>query len=62
MGDNSKIGKDGISGVSGDGYSKYDAAGAPVTKHGGNDAKHDAIRSQGGTGAKVDECAPGFGK
>lgn len=58
-----KIGTDGISGCSGDGYSKYDAAGAPVAKHGKNEAKHDAIRSQeGGTGAKVDEQVPGFGK
>ena len=29
------------------GYSKYDPSGAPVMKHGGNDAKHDGVVSSG---------------
>lgn len=60
MGDNNKIGTDGISGCSGDGYSKYDAASAPVTPHGGNPASMEALRSEGGTGAKVDPQLDGF--
>ncbi len=38
--------KDGQNGIGHTGYSKYDAEGAPVEKHGGNTAEQDGVVSE----------------
>lgn len=37
---------EGRKGIGDTGYSKYDAAKAPVVRNGGNDAEHDGISSE----------------
>ncbi len=56
---NDNIGTDGTGAGS---YSKYDAANAPVTQHGGNTPIQDGIVTEGGSGAQVDPLSDGFGQ
>lgn len=52
----------GTEGMGSESYSKYDPTNAPVTKHGGNEAIHDGVVTEGGEGGKVDDLSEGFGK
>lgn len=52
----------GRDGISIEGSTRYPLESAPVVKHGGNEAIHDGVVSDGGKGYKSDDTAPGFGE